>query len=37
MDRAVVLIGVSKTGDCPALQAVHPGVQRMAQWARSRE
>ncbi|GKS65431.1 hypothetical protein YTPLAS72_27350 [Nitrospira sp.] len=35
MDRAVVLIGVSKTGDCPALQAVHPGVQRMAQWARS--
>ncbi len=35
MERAVVLIGVSKTGNLPQLQAVESGVQQMANWASS--
>ncbi|WP_408999155.1 caspase domain-containing protein [Syntrophus buswellii] len=34
MERAAVLIGVSKTGNLPELQAVTPSVQRMTDWAR---
>lgn len=33
MRRAVVLIGVSRTGGLPELQAVHAGVQKMHDWA----
>jgi hypothetical protein len=35
MQRAAVLIGVSKTGNLPPLQAVWPSVHDMAQWAES--
>jgi hypothetical protein len=35
MERAVVLIGVKKTGNLPELQAVTSGVKHMADWARS--
>lgn len=35
MQRAVVLIGVSRTGGLPALQAVQSGVERMRSWAQA--
>ncbi len=33
MDRAVILIGVSRTGSLPELQAVGAGLRRMKDWA----
>jgi hypothetical protein len=35
MQRAAVLIGVSHTGDMPSLQAVTPGIARMAAWTQA--
>lgn len=34
VERAVILIGVKKTGNLPVLQAVDSGLRRMAEWAR---
>jgi hypothetical protein len=35
MQRAAVLIGVSRTGGMPSLQAVTPGIERMAAWTKA--
>jgi hypothetical protein len=35
VQRAAVLIGVSRTGGLPALKAVTPGIDRMVAWARA--
>lgn len=35
MERAAILIGVSRTGQLPELQATSEGVRKMAAWARS--
>jgi hypothetical protein len=35
MERAAILIGVSRTGQLPALQATSEGVRKMTAWARS--
>lgn len=35
VQRAAVLVGVSRTGGLPALQAVSPGIEQMAEWTRA--